>query len=343
VPEKTTIGGAGAIGILILAAVLLGVPHFVSFSQQELLVLLTINVLVVVSYRLQTLTGEWSLAHVVMMGTGAYASALYAKSFGFPVPLAMMAGAVTAGLIATVLSFPLFRMKGFYFLIGSFAAGEILRLIWKRFTNPFGGPKGIQRIPGFPEIDIGPLHIDFYNPENYYYLVLIVVLVSLWVLYRVEKSRIGLTFHAIHWQDKLSESVGVDAFRYRMLAFVIASFFAGLAGALYAHYLSTVNPNQFDVDTMVYVLIWTIVGGTTRWYGPILGVVALTIIDEVVLRAIGADQIRPLLYGVILILAILFLPNGLESLVIKARDALRGRKAAETPDAPPIIRDETVS
>jgi branched-chain amino acid transport system permease protein len=71
VPEKTTISGAGVIGIVILAAVLLGVPHFVSFSQQELLVLLTINVLVVVSYRLQTLTGEWSLAHVVMMGTGA--------------------------------------------------------------------------------------------------------------------------------------------------------------------------------------------------------------------------------------------------------------------------------
>jgi branched-chain amino acid transport system permease protein len=125
-----------------------------------------------------------------------------------------------------------------------------------------------------------------------------------------------------------------------MLAFVIASFFAGLAGALYAHYLSTVNPNQFDVDTMVYVLIWTIVGGTTRWYGPILGVVALTIIDEVVLRAIGADQIRPLLYGVILILAILFLPNGLESLVIKAKDALRGRKTVETPDVPAeVVRD----
>lgn len=322
-PEKNTIGAAGIAGIVILAALLIAAPHVVSFSQQELLVLLTINVLVVASYRLQTLTGEWSLAHVVMMGSGAYASALFAKSFGFPVPLAMIGGAIVAGLVAALMSFPLFRMKGFYFLIGSFAAGEILRLIWKRFTNPFGGPKGIQRIPGFPEIDLGFIRIDFYDPANYYYLVLAVVLVSLWVLYRIEKSRIGLTFHAIHWQDKLSESVGVDAFRYRMLAFVVAAFFAGLAGALYAHYLSTVNPNQFDVNTMVYVLIWTIVGGTTRWYGPILGVVTLTIIDEVILRGIGADQVRPLLYGGILILAILFLPNGLESLVMRAADALR--------------------
>jgi branched-chain amino acid transport system permease protein len=162
---------------------------------------------------------------------------------------------------------------------------------------------------------------------------------SLWVLYRVEKSRIGLTFHAVHWQDKLSESVGVDTFRYRMLAFVIASFFGGLAGALYAHYLSTVNPNQFDVNTMVYVLIWTIVGGTTRWYGPILGVVALTVIDEVILRSIGVDQVRPLLYGLILILAILFLPNGLESLVIKAKDALRGRNGASVPNGSAIVRE----
>ncbi len=316
------------LAIVLLGAAVIAAPHLVSFSQQEILVLLTINVLVVASYRLLTLTGEWSLAHVVMMGVGAYGSALYTKNLGVPVPLAMIAGAVTAGVAASILSFPLFRMKGFYFLIGSFAAGEVIRLIWKRFTDPFGGPKGIQRIPGFPEIDLGFVQIDFYNPANYYYLALIVVIFSLWVLYRVEHSRIGLTFHAIHWQDKLAESVGVDTFRYRMMAFVIASFFAGLGGALYAHYLITVNPNQFDVDTMVYVLIWAIVGGTTRWYGPILGVVVLTVIDEVILRAIGIDQLRPLLYGGILILAILFLPNGLESLVIRASEALRRRGAA---------------
>jgi branched-chain amino acid transport system permease protein len=302
---------------LILAAALLALPHLLSFSQQELLVFLTINVLIVASYRLLTLTGEWSLAHVVLMGVGGYASALYAKSLGVPVPLAIPLGAATAGFVAFLLSFPLFRMKGFYFLIGSFAAGEVIRLIWKRFTDPFGGPTGIKRIPGFPEIDLGFATIDFYSPVNYYYLALAIVAASILVLHLIERSRIGLTFHAIHWQDRLAQSVGIDTFRYRMLAFVVASAFAGLGGALYAHYLSTVNPNQFDVDRMVYVLIWTIVGGTTRLYGPILGVVALTIVDEIVLRALGADQLRPLLYGAILIATILFLPKGLESLVIR--------------------------
>ena len=315
-----------ALGIALLAAVLIVLPHLLSLSQKEILVLLVINVLLVSSYRLLTLTGEWSLAHVVIMGVGAYGSALVSKELGWPVPLSMLVGAAMAALLAFVLSFPLFRMKGFYFLIGSFAAGEIIRLLWKwsELTWLFGGPKGIKLIPPLPDIEA--LSIDFYDPVNYYYFCLIVVAISLVILYRVERSRIGLTFHAIHWQDKLAESVGVDTFRYRTLAFVISSFFAGLAGALYAHYVGTVNPNRFSVEEMTYVLIWAIVGGTATFYGPITGVVTLTILNEVVLRALGVDQMRPMFYGAILILFILFLPNGLESLVAKTKDWIAERK-----------------
>jgi branched-chain amino acid transport system permease protein len=331
VPERGVKAGLiWTIGIVLIAAALIVLPHLLSLSQQEILVLLVINVLLVSSYRLLTLTGEWSLAHVVIMGVGAYGSALTAKRLGAPVPLAMLAGAAMAGLLAFLLSFPLFRMKGFYFLIGSFAAGEVIRLIWKwsELTWLFGGPKGIKLIPPFPDIEM--LSIDFYNPVNYYYLCLIVVAVSLVILYRVERSRIGLTFHAIHWQDKLAQSVGVDTFRYRMLAFVVSAFFAGLAGALYAHYVGTVNPNRFDVEQMVYVLIWAIVGGTATFYGPIIGVVTLTILNEVVLRAVGVDEMRPMLYGAILIVSILFLPNGLESLVPKIKSWIAGRKGKRT-------------
>ncbi len=339
--SRTLARFARLLGVLVLVGLLIVLPHLLSFSQQELLVFLVINVLIVTSYRLLTLTGEWSLAHVVLMGVGGYASALYAKSFGVPVPLSILLGAATAGVAAFLLSFPLFRMKGFYFLIGSFAAGEVIRLIWKRFTYPFGGATGLKRIPGLPSLDLGFAHVDFFSPVAYYYLMLIVVAVSVYILHLVERSRIGLTFHAIHWQDKLAQSVGIESFRYRMLAFVIASVFAGLGGAFYAHYLSTVNPNQFDVEEMVYVVIWTIVGGTTRLYGPILGVVVLTVIDEVVLRAIGADQIRPFLYGVILIVTILFLPQGLESLVIRYVERPTGRenRAAAREPAQPLVGD----
>lgn len=303
------------IGWPLLAAGLLALPHGLSFSQQVILVFLTINVLLVASYRLLTLTGEWSLGHVVIMGVGAYASALYTKELGVFVPVSMLLGAGTAALIAMGLSFPLFRMKGFYFLIGSFAAGEIIRLLWKRFRDPFGGPKGIKGIDPMPNVDIGIWRFDFFEPVSYYYFALAVVGVCLWILWRIERSPVGLTFHAVHWQDKLAEAAGVNVRAYRTLAFVIASGFAGLAGALQAHYIGTINPNSFGVEHMVFVLTWAIVGGTATVYGPILGCVVLTVLNEVILREMGFEQMRPLIYGLLLICSVLFLPRGLESLV----------------------------
>ena len=303
--------------VLAFVVLLIALPHGLSFSQQEILVFLTINVLLVTSYRLLTLTGEWSLAHVVIMGVGAYSSALYSKELGIYVPVSMLLGACTAALIAMFLSYPLFRMKGFYFLIGSFAAGEIIRLLWKRFRDPFGGPKGLKKIDPMPDFDIGIWQFDFFEPVSYYYFALVVVGLSLWLMWRIERSPIGLTFHAVHWQDKLAQSVGVDVRAYRTLAFVLASGFSGLSGALLAHYIGTINPNSFDVEMMVFVLTWAIVGGTETFYGPILGCIVLTIFNEVVLRELGFEQMRPFIYGLLMICSVLFLPKGLESVVQK--------------------------
>ena len=322
---------AGAAGALALAAALLALPHALSFSQKEIAVVLVINVLLVASYRFLTLVGEWSLGHAVIMGVGAYSSALLAKRLGVPVPLAMPLGACAAALVAYALSFPLFRMKGFYFLIGSFAAGEIIRLLWKRFREPFGGPKGIKSIPEFPSIDLGFAEIDFYEPENYYYLCLLVAAASIWVMRRAELSPLGLTLRAVHWRDKTAESVGVNARRFRTTAFVVASFFAGLAGALLAHYIGAVSPNRFNIEEMVFVLAWVIVGGTATVVGPILGAVILTVINEVVLRELGLEQARPLFYGAVLIAAVLFLPGGLEGLGPRLAALARRRRERRRP------------
>lgn len=327
-PRATGLRGTGlkATGLkaaawLGLLALLLALPHALSFSQQEVLVFLTINVLLVASYRLLTLTGEWSLGHVVIMGVGAYGSALVSKHAGLPVPLAMPTGALIAVGVAWLLSWPLFRMKGFYFLIGSFAAAEVIRLTWKRFREPFGGPKGLKRIEPMPDFDIGLWRFDFFEPVSYYYFALVVVAAGLWVMWRIERSPVGLTFHAVHWRDVLAQASGVDVRAYRTLAFTLASGFAGLSGALLAHYIGTINPNAFDVEQMVYVLTWAIVGGTATFYGPILGCVTLTVLNEIVLRELGLEQTRPLVYGLVLILSVLFLPQGLESVVRRALPA----------------------
>ena len=306
--------------IAVVLAVLVVLPHFLKYHHQDFLLFLVINILVVASYRLVTLTGEWSLIHAVMMGIGAYTSAILSKHFDVSFWLSMPMAGVVAGLMAALLSFPLFRMTQFYFLIGSFAAGEAIRLSWIHFIKPFGGTSGVSAIPP-PEL----LDIDFLEPIPYFYMVLVIVTICLFLLYRIEKSRIGLTLHAVHWKAPLAESVGVNTWNYRSLAFITGSVFVGVAGALKVHYIGTVTPKQFDIGFMVFILIWVIVGGYRTFYGPIVGAVVLSVLDEMFR---GFDVLRPAVYGAILVFGILFLPNGLESLPDKVRARFGRRRVS---------------
>jgi len=308
---------------LLLLTGLLLLPHFLQFHHQDLLIFLTINVLVVASYRIVTLTGEWSLIHAVMMGVGGYTAALLFKQFELGMWFTLPLAGIVAALIAALLCFPLFRMTQFYFLIGSFAAGEAIRLCWIRFVQPFGGTGGLSGVE--PPL-IGD--IDFLEAVPYYYLTLAVVGLCLFILYRIENSRIGLILHSVHWKAPLAESVGVDTWRYRALAFIIGSFFVGVAGGLKVHYLGTITPNQFGVGFMVFILIWVIVGGYNRFYGPIIGVVVLTLFDESI-RSL--EEIRPAIYGAVLIISILFLPQGLESIVGRVKRLFASKAAGQTP------------
>lgn len=308
------------LGIL---AVLLATPHFLKFYHQDLLIYLTINVLVVCSYRLVTLTGEWSLIHAVMMGVGAYTAALLFIHLGLDIWFTLPLAGAVAGLIAALLCFPLLRMTQFYFLIGSFAAGEAIRLTWIQFVGIFGGTGGLRGVEA-PII----MGIDFLDPIPYYYFTLCIVGLALFILYRIENSRVGLTLHAIHWKAPLAESVGVDAWRYRALAFITGSFFVGVAGGLKVHYLGSVSPNQVGIGLMVFILIWVIVGGYNKFYGPIIGVIVLTVFDESIRTF---EVIRPAIYGAVLILSILFLPLGLESIPSRFRTWFGIGKAQQDP------------
>ena len=239
------------------------------------------------------------------------------KNLGLSFWLGLPIAGITAAVIAALLCFPLFRMTQFYFLIGSFAAGEAIRLCWIHFIKPFGGTGGISGVPS-PEL----MNIDFLEPIPYFYLALIIVSLCLLLLYRIEISRIGLILNAVHWKAPLAESVGVNTWNYRSLAFIIGSLFVGIAGALKVHYIGTVTPKQFDIGFMVFILIWVIVGGYRTFYGAILGAVVLSVLDEAFREF---NQLRPAIYGGLLIVSILFLPAGLESLPQKIRDILRQR------------------
>lgn len=299
------IGLIGALTILCL------VPFLIHEYHLEIVILYLINVILVVSYRLIATTGDWSLFHIVFMGSGAYASALLAKFLGWPFWLCLPISGITAGVVGFFFMIPLHRTKVFGFLIGSFAIGEFLRLIWVKVQYPFGGARGMIGIP-LPEL----FEIDFFYALPYYYLTLIIMIICLLIMFRVDRSRIGDAFKGIHDDEDLAKSIGINVTNYRIYAVMIGAFFAGIAGSLLAHRLQAIDPHNFDVNTMVYLIIWVVVGGSATFWGPILGVTVMTVVFEV---SRPLQEWRPLLFGVILILTLIFMPGGLESLVLKCR------------------------
>lgn len=308
-PAKRNYVALRILGLAALLAIMGAAPFVLRPYHVEIAILFLINLILVVSYRLITTTGDWSLCHIVLMGSGAYATALMAKLLGWPFVATLPLAGVAAAVVGYGFVYPLLRTMGFGFFIASFAIGEFLRLVWVKFRDPFGGPRGMINIPS---ASLGPLDIS--DSVSYYYFVLLIALLSLWVMYRLDRSRIGNAWKAVHTDDLLSECVGIDVARYRTTAFVIGSFFAGLAGALLAHHLQAIDPKNFDINTMVYLIIWVVVGGTATFWGPIIGLVVMTVAFETTRPLL---EWRPVLFGSILILFLIFMPGGIESLLAK--------------------------
>lgn len=307
-------------GILALASV---APFAVGTYSVEVLILFLINLILVSSYRLITTTGDWSLSHIVLMGSGAYATALISKWWDLSILLTVPLSAAVAAVVGLIVVTPLLRTKGFGFFIASFALGELIRLCWVKFRDPFGGPRGMI---GIPSGELGT--IDFFEPIPYYYFVLAIAALCLLFLYRLDRSRVGKTFKAIYTDEGLAESLGIHAQRYRAMAFVTGTFFAGVAGSLLAHRLGAIDPKNFDINTMVYLIIWVVVGGTQTFWGPLIGLSVMTVVFEWTRPLL---EWRPLLFGGILIFFLIFQPSGLEGLLLKAKERFTGR--AKSPPA----------
>lgn len=273
----------------------------------HILILLIIDVILVVSFRLITTMGGWSFAHIVLMGVGGYTSALLTTqylhwSFWLTLPL----GGLVTALVAFAISFPCLRTKGFYFFLSTFAAGEAIRQTWINFAF-FGGRFGVPHI-----IHPNPiLGLNFVEMLPNYYLVLAIALLSVFVLYRLDKSRISSTIGAIYSSEELSESIGINTWGYKAMAFVTGSFFAGIAGVLFAHYNGIVDPHAVTIIYMYKIVTAAIIGGTGSFVGPIIGLVVVTTVTEIFREL---HEWVPFIYGIVIIVILLFLPEGLQSL-----------------------------
>ena len=304
-----------------LASVIIGLCIFPFFARPylvEVAMIFFIWIILAQSYRLIVTIHDWQLYHVVLYGVGAYTSGMLAKNLGFPVFLAIPIGGVMACLFGVIITMILLRTTGWGFYIATYGLAELIRLTWLKFRYPFGGSTGIISIP-YPPIIGG---IDFGASIPYYFFSLVVMLVIMYMLYRIEKSRIGDAFKAISMDTALAESTGINIPRQRLLACAIGSFFAGIAGGLLVHRLGAVDPKIFDIHTMLYLLIWVVVGGTNTFWGPVIGVFVMYTLFELSRPLI---QIRPAFFGLSIIFVLLFIPGGIESLISKAVGLWRRR------------------
>jgi branched-chain amino acid transport system permease protein len=251
--------------------------------------------------------GQLSLAHAAFFALGAYVSALLFLRLKWSMWIGLPAAALVTGIIAFALGWVILRARGHRFVIITIAFAEIMKLVaanWIDVTRGFMGLPGLQipalYIPGIGDIDLS-------SKERFYYVALVVALVTFWLCSKIVGSSIGRAFVLVRENEVLAESLGISAFRYCMIAFVAGGAMAGAAGALYGHYVGFVSPDLFNFSYITIMLIMVILGGKGTLIGPVLGAVIFTFLPEL-LR--DASQYRMVLFASILILATMFMPRG---------------------------------
>jgi branched-chain amino acid transport system permease protein len=302
---------AGGIGFLLACAALLPLVMKGPFYL-HVAILTMMNIILSSSLRLVSLSGQMSLAHGGMVTIGAYISALLAMKAGLSFWVSMPIAGLGAALIATLVGFPFVRLKGIYFSIVTVFFSEMVVLTAQQWESLTGGSGGVFAIPKPGKIAFfNILIVDFSSKVHYYYLALAMMIVSLIILYLVEKSRIGLTLRGIKQTDSLAESVGINTRGYKVLAFAIGCFFAGLVGANISHYISAFSPDTFGFLFTIYILVYMTVGGAESFAGPVLGALVLTILPEAT-RAF--KEYVPFFFAAVLIAVIFFVPDGMAGL-----------------------------
>jgi branched-chain amino acid transport system permease protein len=311
---------------VIVAAVILALPWILRSGLgtgkgtywTHILILVAVMILATSSMRAIFLTGEMSLGTAGFMMIGGYTAAVLATKAGLSPWLTIFLGGLMAAAIAALVGYPFFRVKGVYFVICTLLLGFIFLYIvgyWKEFT---GGWSGFQFYDITPQITVAGRTLKFGTKTNieYFYLAVVVVSICLFFLYRMERSRVGMVWKSIREADELAKGVGVNIMAQKIFIFVIACFFMGIAGGLYAFHVHALSPtstpaNVFHFFTSIYCMMYMVVGGANSFWGPILGTTLFMIVRE---WGRAVDEYWPMIAGGVLILIVFFMPKGLVAL-----------------------------
>ena len=269
-------------------------------TYSSLINFLGINALLALSIYTTLACGQLSMANAAFMGIGAYTAVLLGLRAGVPFLPSLVAAAVLGAIVAFLLGLPVLRLRGVYLAIATIGFGEIVRIAALNATPVTGGALGVNGIP----------------PKTETWHIYLALVLTLYLFSRIRGSRVGYAWEAIREDETAARTMGINSTLYKSIALSLGGAIAGLAGGLAAHFTFFIGPNEYGFATAVNILTYAIVGGSTVFWGPVLGSTLITLLPEV-LRGVGvtAGAIRLFVNGLLLLLVIVFLPRGLASII----------------------------
>jgi len=295
-----------------------------------------INVILGVSIYVTLATGQLSLGNAGFMSIGAYTSALLTTGHGIPMAAGIVLGSLLAGVCGIFVGIPALRLSGVYLAIATLGFGEVVRVAFINWESLTGGAVGIAAIPQMGRETLAALRDAGFSPESLgmrsnqfislalFCILLVLTAAVILFFLRLENSRVGRACSAIRMDEAAAEAMGIDTTYYKVLAFSQGALLSGFAGALYAHATSYVSPADFTYHRAVEILVFAVFGGSEHLLGPVFGGMFLTLVPEV-LRSVS--DYRHILYGIILVLMMVYRPQGVIDPPLLAR--LGRRKRAE--------------
>lgn len=261
--------------------------------------------------------GQLSIGHAGFIAVGAYTSAVLTKQFEFPFLVALVCSGIFAGLVGMIFGIPSLRVKGFYLAISTIAAQFIIIWVINHWDSVTGGFLGIT----VPVVSI--FGMEFGTQSSYYFLMLPIVIIVIYMAKNLTRTRVGRAFVAIRDNDLAAEVMGINLFRYKLLAFFIGCFLAGIAGSLMAHWYGSITGEFFSITSSILYVGIIIIGGLGTTLGPIFGVIFITLLQEGIkyiaptlenvftLPAGFTAGLGPMVFGLVIILFLILEPRGL--------------------------------
>jgi branched-chain amino acid transport system permease protein len=249
-------------------------------------------------------TGQVSLGQAAFFGIGAYVSAILSKTYGVNPWLAMLMAAIMTGAFAYIIGYPIFRLKGNYLAMATLGLGLIIWILFRELSHFTGGPDGMA---GIPYLSIGGFIFD--SPFRRYFLVWFFCLAVLFISQNIVRSRMGRALRAIHGSEAASKSIGINVDQFKVKILVLSAVYASIAGSLFVHHLRFVSPQPFDFLASVKLVVMAVIGGLASVWGAIFGAGATRILSDEILLRFGQWDI--VIYGLILVLVMIFMPEGL--------------------------------